>query len=435
MGLGKTLQILTFLQHQVNNNKKDTHLIVLPTTLVFNWQDEIKKFVKNLKVLVHTGINRDKDTKKFAKYNLVIITYGVLMNDIEFLKNFKFNYVILDESQAIKNPQSKRYKAALLLKAKNRIALTGTPIENNTFDLYSQMNFVNPGFLGSQKSFKEEYSTPIDKERDENSTTELHKLIKPFLLRRTKEQVATDLPPKIEDILYCEMETEQRKVYEAFRNKYRDYLMGKFDEQGLNKSKMYVLEGLTKLRQICDSPQLLSGDDVFTSESAKIKILLTHIEDKTNNHKVLVFSQFVKMLDLVKVELERRNISYEYLDGKSSGKQRKESVENFQSDDSIKVFLISLKAGGTGLNLTAADYVYLLDPWWNPAVENQAIDRAYRIGQDKKVIAYRMISKGTIEEKIMNIQSRKKKISSDIIQTDDGIFKDLSQDDIMELFK
>ena len=321
-----------------------------------------------------------------------------------------------------------------MLNARHKIALTGTPIENNTFDLYAQMNFVNPGFLGSQKSFKENYSLPIDRDRDEERARDLHKLIKPFLLRRTKEQVATDLPPKIEDILYCEMEPEQKKVYEAFRNKYRDFLMGKFDEQGLSKSKMYVLEGLTKLRQICDSPMLLPGDEVYTNESAKIKLLLNHIEEKTNNHKILVFSQFVKMLNLVKEELNLRNITYEYLDGKNSGKQRKESVANFQSNDNVRVFLISLKAGGTGLNLTAADYVYLLDPWWNPAVENQAIDRAYRIGQDKKVIAYRMISKGTIEEKIMKIQSKKKKISADIIQTDDSVFKELSQNDIMDLF-
>ena len=435
MGLGKTLQILSFLQHHININKEDTHLIVLPTTLVFNWEDEIEKFTKSIKTHFHVGGNRERNTDKFSKHNIVITTYGVLLNDIEFLKDYKFNYVILDESQAIKNPQSKRYKAAVLLKAKNRIALTGTPIENNTFDLYAQMNFVNPGFLGSQLSFKNEYSLPIDRDRNDERAKDLHKLIKPFLLRRTKEQVATELPPKIEDVLYCEMESEQMKVYEAYRNKYRDFLMGKFDDQGLNKSKMYVLEGLTKLRQICDSPMLLSGDEVYTSESAKIKVLLNHIEEKTNNHKILVFSQFVKMLGLVKKELDRRNITYEYLDGKSSVKQRKESVGNFQNDDNIRVFLISLKAGGTGLNLTAADYVYILDPWWNPAVENQAIDRAYRIGQDKKVIAYRMISKNTIEEKIMKIQSKKKKIAVDIIQTDDSVFKELSQDDIMDLFK
>ncbi|MCK5824870.1 MAG: SWIM zinc finger family protein [Ichthyobacteriaceae bacterium] len=435
MGLGKTLQILTFIQQQKNINPKATSIIVLPTTLVFNWKKEIDKFANNITALYHVGAGRQKNIDGFEDYDLVITTYGALLNDIVFLKDFKFKYAVLDESQAIKNPNSKRYKSALLLRAENKIAMTGTPIENNTFDLYAQMNFVNPGFLGSQTSFKTEYSLPIDKDRNDDVAKDLHKLIRPFIMRRTKEQVATELPEKIEDVLYCEMEPEQTKVYEAYRNKYREYLMNKFDENGLKKSKMYVLEGLTRLRQICDSPSLISEEEIYTSESAKIKVLLTHIEEKTNNHKILVFSQFVKMLHLVEKELERRNISYEYLDGKKSGKQRSESVDNFQNNSDVRVFLISLKAGGTGLNLTAADYVYLLDPWWNPAVENQAIDRAYRIGQDKKVIAYRMIAKGTIEEKIMNIQSKKRKVASDIIQTDESVFKELSQDDIMDLFK
>lgn len=435
MGLGKTLQILAFLQAQINTDPNSTHLVVLPTTLVFNWEKEIKKFTKDIKTHFHTGVKRLKNSKKFENFNLIVTTYGVLLNDIDFIKDFKFKYAILDESQLIKNPSSKRYKAAILINAKNRIAMTGTPIENNTFDLYAQMNFVNPGFLGSQRDFREDYSLPIDRDRNELRAKDLHKLINPFILRRTKTQVATELPPKIEDVLYCEMEPEQLKVYEAYRNKYRDYLMGKIEEDGLNKSKMFVLEGLTKLRQICDSPRLLSGDEQYTDESIKIKTLVSHIEEKTNNHKILVFSQFVKMLSLVKKELDDKNISYEYLDGKCSAKQREESVENFQNNDGVRVFLISLKAGGTGLNLTAADYIYLLDPWWNPAVENQAIDRAYRIGQDKKVIAYRMIAKNSIEEKIMNIQSKKTKLASDIIQTDESILKELTQDDILDLFK
>ncbi len=435
MGLGKTIQILSFLQRKINEKPESTHLIVMPTTLIFNWENEIKKFTEDIKVDFHIGTERAKKTTKFNKFNIIITTYGVLLRDIDILKNFRFGYVVLDESQAIKNPHSKRYKSAMLLNADNKIALTGTPIENNTFDLYAQMNFVNPGLLGSQLSFKEDYSLPIDRDRDEHAARDLHKMIKPFLLRRTKEQVAQDLPEKIEDILYCEMEGEQLKVYEAFRNKYRDFLLGKFEEDGLNKSKIHVLEGLTKLRQICDSPRLLPGDEVYTDESAKIKTLLNHIEEKTNNHKILIFSQFVKMLELVKEELLRRGIMFEYLDGKRTGRQRKESVNNFQENDRVRVFLISLKAGGTGINLTAADYVYLLDPWWNPAVENQAIDRTHRIGQDKNVIAYRMICKNTIEEKIMNIKSRKKKIASDIIQTEENILKTLSKDDIMNLFK
>jgi superfamily II DNA or RNA helicase len=435
MGLGKTLQILSFMQAQINENPEKTHLVVLPTTLVFNWKKEIEKFTQGINTHFHVGFKRMKNTRKFEDANLVVTTYGVLLNDIEFIKDFRFKYAILDESQMIKNPNSKRYKAAILINAENKIAMTGTPIENNTFDLYAQMNFVNPGFLGSQKAFKEDYSLPIDRDRNEKRAKDLHKLINPFILRRTKTQVATELPPKIEDVLYCEMESEQQKVYEAFRNKYRDYLMGKIEENGLNKSKMYVLEGLVKLRQICDSPRLLTDDEVYTNESIKIKTLLSHIEEKTNNHKILVFSQFVKMLELVKEELEYKNISYEYLDGKCSGKQREKSVDNFQNNDNVRVFLISLKAGGTGLNLTAADYIYILDPWWNPAVENQAIDRAYRIGQDKKVIAYRMIAKNTIEEKIMTIQAKKKKLAGDIIQTDESILKELTQADVLDLFQ
>jgi SNF2 family DNA or RNA helicase len=434
MGLGKTIQILTFLQSKINANKESTHLIVLPTTLVFNWEKEITKFTKNIKVLYHTGTKRAKSCKKFSEYNFVITTYGVLLNDIKFIKKHCFDYAILDESQLIKNPSSKRYKAALLINAKNKIALTGTPIENNTFDLYAQMNFVNPAFLGSQKNFKDEYSLPIDRDKDESRARDLHKLINPFILRRTKEQVATELPPKIEDVLFCEMEDEQQKVYDVYRNKYRDFLMGKMKDEGLNKSKMFVLEGLTKLRQICDSPSLLPEKEQYSDESIKIKTLINHIEEKTNKHKILVFSQFVKMLALVKDKLESKGISYEYLDGKCNVKQREASVDNFQNNDEVKVFLISLKAGGTGLNLTAADYVYLLDPWWNPAVENQAIDRAYRIGQDKKVIAYRMICKNTIEEKIKNIQSKKKKLASDIIQTDESVLKVLTQADVLDLF-
>jgi SNF2 family DNA or RNA helicase len=312
--------------------------------------------------------------------------------------------------------------------------MTGTPIENNTFDLFAQMHFVNPGFLGTTKSFKEQYSQPIDRDANPERAAELRQLIKPFILRRTKEQVATELPPKMEDILYCTMEKEQRKVYDAYRNKYRDLLLGKIDEEGMEKSKIYIIEGLMKLRQICDSPLLLPGEENYGSASIKIEELLRNIEEKTGNHKIVVFSQFVSMLGLIKKELDKDLVSYEYLDGKSSKKARQQSVDHFQTDESCRVFLISLKAGGTGLNLTAADYVFLVDPWWNPAVEEQAIDRTYRIGQDKKVFAYRMICKDTIEEKIMNYQKKKKAIAADIIQAEESFMKQLTSADIKDLF-
>jgi SNF2 family DNA or RNA helicase len=433
MGLGKTVQILTFLATQ-KSAKPKTSLVVLPTTLIFNWENEINKFYPTLKVLFYYGSNRDKEVLKSSEYQLVITTYGVMINDIEILKEIKFNYVILDESQAIKNPLSKRYKAACLLQGKNRLTLTGTPIENNTFDLYAQMNFVNPGMLGNQKFFKEQYSNPVDKDQDAGRANELRKLVSPFILRRTKEQVATELPPKTEDVIWCRMESDQFRIYEEYRNKYRMYLLNKIDENGLEKSKMFVLEGLLKLRQICNSPELLKDEDEKTVDSVKLDELMRQINEKTGNHKIVVFSQFVQMLKIIERELKREGHDYEYFDGSSLQKQRRDSVNRFQQDTKCRVFLISLKAGGTGINLTSADYVYIFDPWWNPAVENQAIDRTYRIGQDKKVFAYRMICKDTVEEKILKYQERKKAVAADIIRTEESFIKHLTKEDIGELF-
>lgn len=432
MGLGKTVQVLSFLQ-SVIDKKQSPNLIIVPTTLLFNWRNEIAKFAPAMDYTIHYGPDRAKDWKNLKGSDVIITTYGHIIRDITFLKNQQFAYVILDESQAIKNVLSQRYKAVCLLKAKNRIAMTGTPIENNTFDLFAQMNFLNPGFLGTQAGFKRDYSKPIDANQDVERAQELQKMIAPFILRRTKEQVAKELPPKIEDYIYVNMGKEQQQVYDAYRNKYRDYLLGKIETDGLNKSKMYVLEGLTKLRLICDSPELITDED-FVGESAKIQELIRHINEKTANHKMLVFSQFTKMLALVKIELDKNNIPYEYLDGKCSQKQREASVDNFQTNPDVRVFLISLKAGNTGLNLTAADYVYLLDPWWNPAVEAQAIDRTHRIGQDKHVIAYRMIAKDTVEEKIIKLQEKKRKLASDLIHTDESVMKSLQQADILDLF-
>ncbi len=433
MGLGKTIQILAFLLKQIKVSKK-TNLIVIPTTLLFNWENEIQKFAPSIKTYFLYGPDRTKDHKEFADPDLVITTYGTMIRDIEMIRKYTFNYVILDESQAIKNPNSQRFKAASLIRASNKLALTGTPIENNTFDLYAQMDFINPGFLGNQASFKKNFSNPIDKDQNPIIAAELQQKISPFVLRRTKEQVATELPSKTEDYVFCEMETEQRKVYEAFKNRYRDMLLKRIEEDGLGKSKLYVLEGLTKLRQICDSPEILPDKENYGKQSIKIKELVRHVNDKTGNHKILVFSQFVKMLKVIRRELDNEKIKYEYLDGKSSKKKREASVNNFQDNDDIRVFLISLKAGGTGLNLTAADYVYIVDPWWNPAVENQAIDRCYRIGQDKKVIAYRMICRNTIEEKIMQHQAKKTQIASEIITTDESFVKQLGKNDIEDLF-
>lgn len=433
MGLGKTLQIITFLKHVLSKNKQ-TNLIVVPTSLLFNWENEIEKFAPSLKVHFYYGSQRIRSTEPFDKYDIVFTSYGHALSDVAILKEYDFNYVILDESQAIKNPASKRFKAVRLLKANNRIAMTGTPIENNTFDLYAQMSFLNPGFLGSAKGFKADFAKAIDNDRDEIKAAELQRLIKPFVLRRTKSQVATELPDKTEEVLYCEMDKSQQKVYDAFRNEYRQRLIEKIDEEGMNKARFAVLEGLTKLRQICDTPEILPGEDKYSGKSVKTDLLMMHIKEKTANHKILIFSQFVKMLRVIEDRIKTEGISYEYLDGQSSTQQRQASVEHFQNDDSCRVFLISLKAGGTGLNLMAADYVYLVDPWWNPAVENQAIDRCYRIGQDKKVIAYRMICKDTVEEKIMELQKKKKSIAGDIVTTDEGVLKKLKKEDLIGLF-
>ena len=418
MGLGKTLQTIAFLQHLKNQQSKTqlTNLVVAPTSLMFNWKAELKKFAPKLSVLVYTGANREELKDQIMNHDVVLTTYGSLINDITLHQNNEYYYAILDESQAIKNPDSQRYKAVRLIRAKNRLVLTGTPIENNTFDLYSQFNFLNPGFFGSVKHFKATFSDAIDKEQDKESSLLLAKMINPFLLRRTKDQVATELPPKTEAFIYCEMGPEQRKVYDYFKAYYREQIRKQIAEEGINKSQMYILQGLTKLRQICNSTELADAERDFGSYSAKLDELVHHLKEKVSKHKVLIFSQFVGMLQIIQRRLEEENITFEYLDGQT--RKREEKVNNFQSDDSIRVFLISLKAGGTGLNLTEADYVYLVDPWWNPAVENQAIDRCYRIGQNKNVMAYRMICTDTIEEKIVQLQERKLTIASEVIRTD-----------------
>lgn len=419
MGLGKTLQTIAFLQYVKNNTPakaKKPHLVVAPTSLMFNWQAELKKFAPKLNVLVYIGGNRKELREEMNDNDIILTTYGSLIKDIHFHKEQQYAYVVLDESQAIKNPESQRFKAVRLLQCENRLALTGTPIENNTFDLYSQFNFLNPGIFGSVAHFRTNFSDAIDKEQDVETSQLLARMIHPFILRRTKTQVATELPPKTESVIYCEMGAEQRKVYDEFKRYFRQKLLDQIEQEGVNKSQMYILQGLTKLRQICNSTALADKDKDYGDYSTKLDELIRHLKEKVNNHKVLVFSQFVGMLQLVKDRLEKENIVFEYLDGQTQN--REERVTNFQNNSTVRVFLISLKAGGTGLNLTEADYVYLIDPWWNPAVESQAIDRCYRIGQDKKVMAYRMICKDTIEEQIVQLQDKKKAIAADVIKVD-----------------
>jgi len=432
MGLGKTIQVIAFILLLRKKHGPQTQLVVVPTSLIFNWQEELDKFAPSLKVLTIHGANRVRNNHHFQEYDVVLTSYGMLLSNIHFMKTFRFGYIFLDESQAIKNPDSQRYKACRLLQSKNKIVLTGTPIENNSFDLYGQLSFACPGLLGNQQYFKDIYSQPIDKFGDTKRAIELQQKVNPFILRRTKKQVATELPEKTEMVIYCEMGVEQRKVYDVYEKEFQNYLLGK-PEEDLRRDSMNILQGLTKMRQICNSPALLKDDAFYGDAAAKIEVLIEQIESKHQHHKILVFSQFVGMLDLIKKELSAKYIAYEYLTGQT--KDRAAAVNNFQTNDNIRVFLISLKAGGTGLNLTEADYVYLVDPWWNPAVENQAIDRCYRIGQEKHVVAVRLICPDTVEEKILKLQAAKKELVSDLIKTDMSVLKQLGKKELLELVK
>ncbi|GAB2561385.1 DEAD/DEAH box helicase [Spirosoma aerophilum] len=430
MGLGKTVQIIAFILLQRTKKRAGVNLVVVPKSLLFNWQAEVAKFAPSLRMHTFYGANRGLKKKDFDQYDVILTSYGTLLSEIQFLKEYPFNYIFLDESQAIKNPESQRYQAARLLQSRNRIVLTGTPIENHTFDVYGQLSFACPGLLGSYNHFKAHYSTPIDKFDDFQRARELQKKISPFILRRTKRQVATELPDKTEMVLHCDMGPEQRRVYDAYEREFRNYLLTT-KEGDIPRARLHVLQGLTKLRQICNAPVLLNDDEFYGDSSAKIDVLMEQIESKAPNHKILVFSQFVTMLDLIKKELETRQIGFEYLTGQTNN--RAASVNNFQDNDTVRVFLISLKAGGTGLNLTQADYVYLVDPWWNPAVENQAIDRSYRIGQKKNVIAVRLICPNTIEEKILELQETKKELAHNLVRTDNSVLKSLSKADLLQL--
>jgi superfamily II DNA or RNA helicase len=434
MGLGKTVQALSMLSHYEKEEGGLKALVVCPTTLIYNWENEIKKFTPSLTRYIHHGSLRTRKPEDFENYNIVITTYGTLRSDIQLMMKILFDYVILDESQAIKNPSSKVTKAACLLTARNRVCMSGTPLQNNTFDVYAQMNFLNPGLLGSVEFFRNEFSTPIDKFGEQEQKDHLRKLLYPFILRRTKEQVAKDLPEKTETILFCEMEDEQRRVYDAYRNVYRDKIMGVIEGEGIDKSQLTILQGLMKLRQICDSPAILNEEEKYPNHSIKLEELTREITENIGEHKALVFSQFLGMLALIKEKLKENNIEFDYFDGSTSPQERERSIQNFQTNENSRVFLISLKAGGVGLNLTAADYVYIVDPWWNPAVEQQAIDRTHRIGQTKNIFAYRMICKDTIEDKILQLQERKRTLAKELISDDQTFVKSLSKEDVEYLF-
>jgi len=433
MGLGKTVQALAYLQSQQEQAQvQNAALLVVPKSLIANWQRKSEKFTPSLRFLEYMGNFRNKDTAAFDDYDVVLTTYGTMLRDIEILREYKFSHIILDESQAIKNPLAKSAKAARLLHGEHRIVMTGTPVENNTFELWSQFAFLNPGLLGSMDYFKHEFANPIESGGDERAAAILRSLVYPFILRRTKEQVAPELPPRTERIIYIDMDSAQKKFYSQTREKYRAELLGLIESEGMNDARFKILEGLLRLRQIAIHPALV--DKNYKGESPKFEVLLETLETlQAENHKALIFSQFVETLKLVKHELDKRKIKYVYLDGKTQNRQSK--VDEFQNNDSMPFFLISLKAGGVGLNLTAADYVIHLDPWWNPAVEMQASDRAHRIGQDKPVFIYKIIARDTVEEKILQLQEKKRALVKSLIATESSCFKSLTKDDVKMLFE
>ncbi|MFN6944605.1 MAG: DEAD/DEAH box helicase [Cytophagaceae bacterium] len=431
MGLGKTVQTLALLQSQKEQGAANASLLIMPTSLLYNWEMEAGKFTPELKIFNYTGTYREKNVEQFEGYDLVLTSYGTTRIDVDLLSRYKFNYIILDESQAIKNPESNIAQAVKELHSKHRLILTGTPIENSIMDLWSQMSFINPGLLGTQTFFKNEFLAPIEKRQDENKVKRLYSIIKPFILRRHKSQVATELPEKVENIKYCKMSTDQEAEYEKVKSEYRNMILDSIEKNGVSKSQLLLLQGLTKLRQLANHPKLVLPE--YSGSSGKMEDIVHMLQGALGkDHKILIFSQFVKHLAIIKEYLLKENIEYAYLDGAT--KERQGQVELFQNNEDVKVFLISLKAGGVGLNLTAADYVFILDPWWNPAVEAQAIDRAYRIGQKNKVFTYKFITKNTVEEKILNLQMNKKKLAEELITTEESFVKSLSREDITSIF-
>lgn len=430
MGLGKTVQILAMLEARRAAREQDDRigpsLVVVPKSLVFNWKQEAARFAPRLRVLDHTGTQRRKSSEHFDDYDLLITTYGTLRNDAANFKDVRFDYAILDEAQAIKNEASVSAKAARLLNAEHRLALSGTPIENHLGELWSLFEFLNPGMLGSASVFK--LAQGATREVDRHTRALLTQALRPFILRRTKAQVLRDLPPKLEQTLYCELDAKQRKLYDELREHYRHSLLQRIERDGLARAKIQILEALLRLRQAAIHPGLIDKDRVDES-SAKLELLLPRLHEAIEEgYKVVVFSQFTSMLAIVRTHLDRDRVDYEYLDGRT--RDRDARVARFQADASCKLFLVSLKAGGTGLNLTAAQYVFLLDPWWNPAVEAQAIDRTHRIGQTSRVFAYRIIARGTIEEKVLTLQSAKRALADAILEEDNRTLRTLGKEEL-----
>ncbi|WP_156921464.1 DEAD/DEAH box helicase [Desulfovibrio inopinatus] len=434
MGLGKTVSALAWLALLKERHPQSTpgpSLVVAPTSLVFHWQDEARRFCLALRVLPYIGKNRAALIEAIPEHDLVVTTYGLLRRDIAMLRDIDWTLVLLDESQAIKNPSAQTAKAARVLHAKHRVCMTGTPLENRLDELWSQLHFLNPDLLGSRKSFDERFSKPVS-EGQEGAKSVLQALVKPFMLRRTKNSVAADLPEKQESVIVCEPTPAQAKVYAKLRKHYRNEILRTVDANGLARSKIKVIEGLLRLRQAACHPALVGEAE---AGSGKLDTMIERlVEVVSEGHKALVFSQFTKFLSLIQERLDAVGLIYTRLDGRTSVAKRKERVESFQDASGPPVFLISLKAGGVGLNLTAADYVFIMDPWWNPAAEAQAMDRAHRIGQTKTVFAYKLICKDTIDEQVLKLQDAKKDLARIIEHGTTSTIASLTREDLDALF-
>lgn len=424
MGVGKTAQVLAALE-QRRTGKHGPSLVVAPRSLLFNWRQEAERFIPKLRVLEHAGQLRD--IARIDEFDLVLTTYGTLNRDVARLAEREFDYVILDEAQAVKNANTVSAKAVRLLRAQHRLALSGTPVENHLGELWSLFEFLNPGMLGEAKVLK--MTGGLAKNPSEETRRLLAAALRPYILRRTKQQVAKELPEKTEQTIFCEMEGEQLHKYNQLKEHYRKTLLSKATgAKEWNKMKMHVLEALLRLRQAASHPGLLDPK-MAAGPSAKFETLLQQLEEiREEGHKALVFSQFTSLLALLKQQLDKAGFRYEYLDGETQDRQAR--VERFQNDPACDLFLISLRAGGVGLNLTAAEYVFLLDPWWNPAVEAQAIDRAHRIGQTRNVFAYRLIARGTVEEKVLELQKSKRDLADAILNADGSPLRDLRREDL-----
>lgn len=433
MGLGKTLQAIALFLIAKSEDKKFSALVVAPTSVVHNWAREIERFGPSLSVTIWHGADRKDQLDGLADADVIITSYALLRRDVDLLRGLDLTYCVLDEAQQIKNPMSATAQAAKRIPARRKLALTGTPIENRLSEIWSIFDFVSPNLLGPLDKFEENFSRPID-QGDSKAVARLRAIIHPFILRRTKLEVASDLPEKIEDDRICELMGEQKTLYAQIAREVRAQVMGEVERMGIARSHIHILAGLTRLRQAACDPRLLGLPREFSDEdSGKLQAVRDLMEEcVSGGHKVLLFSQFVSMLHLIRTALEKDGIKYEYLDG--STKDRPERVEHFQTDPTVSVFLISLKAGGTGLNLTAADTVIHFDPWWNPAVEEQATDRAHRIGQTRVVTTYRLVAEGTIEEKILVLKAKKKELVASVLSEDMGGAKKLTKSDLEDLF-